>query len=74
MDIRRRANEEGDAMARCFQESHEAYARKDGAGAKQLSNQGKEHQRKMEDLNRQASVWIFVENNKASSKNDFRPL
>ncbi|KAJ4468191.1 hypothetical protein J3R30DRAFT_1683465 [Lentinula aciculospora] len=64
MDLRKRANEEGDAMARCFQQSHEAYARGDGAGAKELSNQGKEHQQKMEKLNKQASDWIYVENNK----------
>lgn len=54
-------------MARAFQESHEAYARGDGAGAKELSNQGKDHQRKMEQLNKQASDWIFVENNKDSN-------
>jgi len=45
-------------MAKCFQESHEAYAR--GARAKELSNQGKDHQRKMEDLNKEASDFIFV--------------
>ncbi|KIK67073.1 hypothetical protein GYMLUDRAFT_92914 [Collybiopsis luxurians FD-317 M1] len=64
MDLRKRANEEGDAMARCFQQSHEAYASGDGAGAKELSNQGKAHQRKMEQLNKEASDWIFAENNK----------
>ncbi|KAJ3881859.1 hypothetical protein F5879DRAFT_796715 [Lentinula edodes] len=58
-DLRKRANEEGDAMAQCFQESHDAYARGDGAGAKDLSNQGKDHQRKMEQLNKQASDWIY---------------
>lgn len=47
-------------MAQCFQQSHEAYARRDGALAKVLSNQGKEHQRKMADLNKQASDWIFT--------------
>lgn len=46
-------------MAQCFQESHDAYARGDGAGAKDLSNQGKDHQRKMEQLNKQASDWIY---------------
>jgi hypothetical protein len=46
-------------MARSFQESHEAYARGDGALAKQLSDKGKEHKRKMEGLNKQASDWIF---------------
>jgi len=47
-------------MARCFEQSHEAYAQGDGAGAKQLSNQGHEHRHKMESLNKQASDWIFV--------------
>lgn len=47
-------------MARCFQQSHEAYSSGDGAGAKQLSNEGKEHQRKMESINKQASDWIFL--------------
>ncbi|KAJ7209494.1 cytoplasmic protein [Mycena pura] len=66
MALRAQANEEGDQMARCFAESHEAYERGDGAAAKQLSNQGKSHQAKMNSLNKQASDWIFVENNKDS--------
>jgi predicted regulator of Ras-like GTPase activity (Roadblock/LC7/MglB family) len=44
MRLRADANVEGDQMAKCFAESHEAYERGDGAGAKQLSNEGKEHQ------------------------------
>ncbi|KAJ6609822.1 hypothetical protein B0H10DRAFT_2062625 [Mycena sp. CBHHK59/15] len=64
--LRAQANEEGDQMAKSFAESHEAYGRGDGAGAKQLSNQGKEHQRKMVELNKEASNWIFIENNKDS--------
>lgn len=47
-------------MARCFEESHTAYARGEGARAKELSNEGKTHQREMERLNAQASEWIFV--------------
>ena len=47
-------------MAQCFHQSHEAYARRDGALAKDLSNQGKEHQRKMVEFNKQASDWIFI--------------
>jgi len=47
-------------MAKCFQEGHEAYARGDGARAKELSNEGKDHQRQMEDLNKEASDFIFV--------------
>jgi len=65
--LRAQANEHGDQMAKCFQQSHEVYNRGDGALAKQLSNQGKEHQRKMEDFNREASDWIFRENNKDSA-------
>jgi hypothetical protein len=46
-------------MARAFEESHAAYARKDGAAAKELSNEGKAHQREMDRLNAEASEWIF---------------
>jgi uncharacterized protein DUF1771 len=46
-------------MARAFEEGHAAYARKDGAAAKELSNEGKAHQREMERLNAEASAWIF---------------
>ncbi|KAH8992874.1 hypothetical protein EDB86DRAFT_2805943 [Lactarius hatsudake] len=61
--LRARANREGDAMARAFEESHAAYGRGDGGAAKELSNQGKTHQREMERLNAEASAWIFRENN-----------
>lgn len=47
-------------MARCYEQSHEAYSRGDGAGAKQLSNEGRAHKSKMESLNKQASDWIFI--------------
>ncbi|PPR07409.1 hypothetical protein CVT26_013725 [Gymnopilus dilepis] len=57
--LRAQANEHGSQMAKCFQQSHEAYARGDGALAKDLSNQGKEHQRRMQELNKQASDYIF---------------
>ncbi|KAF8210140.1 hypothetical protein K438DRAFT_1959421 [Mycena galopus ATCC 62051] len=66
MRLRADANTEGDQMAKCFAESHEAYGRGDGAAAKQLSNEGKEHQAKMNALNKEASDWIFIENNKDS--------
>jgi hypothetical protein len=46
-------------MARAFEESHAAYAHKDGAGAKELSNEGKVHQKEMDRLNAEASAWIF---------------
>ncbi|KAK7037277.1 hypothetical protein VNI00_011268 [Paramarasmius palmivorus] len=54
-------------MANCFRESQEAYHNGDGARAKELSNEGKEHQQQMEKLNREASEWIFIENNKDSA-------
>ncbi|KAH7926704.1 DUF1771-domain-containing protein [Leucogyrophana mollusca] len=63
MSLRAKANQEGDQMAQCFQQSHEAYARHDGALAKELSLQGKQHEREMERLNAEASEWIFRENN-----------
>lgn len=44
-------------------QAHEAYERGDGAGAKQLSNEGKSHAAKMEQYNKQASEYIFRENN-----------
>ncbi|KAK0485378.1 cytoplasmic protein [Armillaria luteobubalina] len=62
--LRTRANKEGDEMARCFSESHEAFDRGDHAAAKDLSNQGKNHKQKMEQLNKDASNWIYLENNR----------
>ena len=59
MSLRAQANAEGDQMAQSFEGSHAAYGRGDGALAKELSNKGKAHQRKMESLNKEASDWIF---------------
>lgn len=53
-------------MAKCFQQSHEAYSRREGALAKELSEKGKQHERTMEALNAEASAWIFRENNSDS--------
>ncbi|PBK81176.1 DUF1771-domain-containing protein [Armillaria gallica] len=64
VDLRARANKEGDEMARCFSERHEAYSRGDHAAAKALSNQGENHKQKMEQLNNEASNWIYLENNR----------
>ncbi|KAK0184902.1 hypothetical protein F5146DRAFT_1169142 [Armillaria mellea] len=41
-----------------------AYDRGDRAAAKFLSNQGKDHKRKMEQLNKEASNFIYLENNR----------
>ncbi len=46
-------------MARCKSESQEAYNRGDHAAAKVLSKQGKNHKQKMEQLNKEASDWIY---------------
>ncbi|KAK0186908.1 hypothetical protein F5146DRAFT_757342 [Armillaria mellea] len=62
--LRVRANKEGDEMGRCFREGREAYDRGDRAAAKFLSNQGKDHKRKMEQLNKEASNFIYLENNR----------
>ncbi|KAK0219059.1 hypothetical protein IW262DRAFT_1317918 [Armillaria fumosa] len=63
-DLRACANKEGNEMARCFSESHEAFDRGDHAAAKDLSNQGKDHKQKMEQLNKEASNWIYREKNR----------
>jgi len=44
-------------------QSQEAYSSGDGAGAKHLSEEGKAHGRKMDEYNKQASEFIFRENN-----------
>ncbi|KAI0035897.1 hypothetical protein K488DRAFT_42349, partial [Vararia minispora EC-137] len=61
--LRDRARQEGDAMARAFDASHHAYESGDGARAKELSNEGHAHKSEMERLNREASQWIFYQNN-----------
>ena len=60
MSLRSQAHEEGEKMAKCFHDSHEAYNQGDHALAKDLSEQGKEHEANMDRLNKQASDWIFV--------------
>ncbi|RDW89855.1 Smr domain-containing protein [Aspergillus mulundensis] len=61
--LRDLARQEASKRGSCFQRSQEAYASGDGAAAKELSEQGKAHGRKMEEYNRQASEFIFRENN-----------
>ncbi|KAK0435992.1 hypothetical protein EV421DRAFT_1716245 [Armillaria borealis] len=62
--LRARANKEGDEMERCFNESREVHSRGDRAAAKDLSKQGKNHKQKMEQLNKEASDCIYLENNR----------
>ncbi|KAF3770439.1 DUF1771-domain-containing protein [Cryphonectria parasitica EP155] len=61
--LRDLARAEASKRSACFDQAHDAYERGDGAGAKQLSNEGKEHAAKMEQYNKQASEYIFRENN-----------
>ncbi|KAG8980651.1 hypothetical protein FRB90_007574, partial [Tulasnella sp. 427] len=69
-NLRSQAHSEGDAMARCFRESQEAYRNGDGGRAKELSTEGKRHQAEMERLNREASDWIFEQNNLDSAADE----
>ncbi|KAG0154835.1 hypothetical protein PDIDSM_405 [Penicillium digitatum] len=61
--LRDLARQEASKRAQCFSRSKEAYSNGDGAGAKQLSEEGKAHGRKMEEYNNKASEFIFRENN-----------
>ncbi|PWN34991.1 DUF1771-domain-containing protein [Meira miltonrushii] len=70
MQLRNQARSEGDKMARCFDDSHKAYSNGDGGRAKQLSNEGHEHKRKMEQLNGEAADWIYHANNEDSGPNE----
>ncbi|OXH30344.1 cytoplasmic protein [Cryptococcus neoformans] len=66
VDLRNKARKEGDEAHRCFAASQAAYQAGDGAKAHELSVQGKAHQRTQDQLDDQASAWIFNENNKDS--------
>ncbi|GLI72034.1 hypothetical protein PoHVEF18_000201 [Penicillium ochrochloron] len=61
--LRALARQEASKRGECFSRSKEAYSSGDGARAKQLSEEGKAHGRKMEEYNKQASEFIFRENN-----------
>ncbi|RDA89110.1 hypothetical protein CP532_2292 [Ophiocordyceps camponoti-leonardi (nom. inval.)] len=61
--LRGLARAEAEKRNACFDRSRQAYKSGDGAAAKELSNQGKMHDSKMDEYNRQASDYIFRENN-----------
>jgi len=61
--LRDLAREEARKRGDCFDRSRRAYDDGDGAAAKQLSNEGKQHGEKMAQYNKQASEFIFRENN-----------
>ncbi|KAK2807923.1 hypothetical protein FQN50_005165 [Emmonsiellopsis sp. PD_5] len=61
--LREAARHEAAQRGSCFERSRHAYESGDGQLAKELSEQGKAHGRKMEEYNKQASEFIFRENN-----------
>ncbi|KAK5664083.1 hypothetical protein OQA88_297 [Cercophora sp. LCS_1] len=61
--LRDLARAEGDKKRSCFERSQQAYQQGDGAAAKSLSEEGKRHQRQQDAYNKQASEFIFRENN-----------
>ncbi|EED21543.1 Smr domain protein [Talaromyces stipitatus ATCC 10500] len=61
--LRSLARQEANKRNNCFERSKQAYEDGDGARAKQLSEEGKEHGRRMQEYNKQASEFIFRENN-----------
>ncbi|KAF9227326.1 DUF1771-domain-containing protein [Gyrodon lividus] len=61
--LRAKAKQEGDLMSQCYQQSKEAHNRRDGARAKELSEDGKRHACAMESLNAKASAIVFKVNN-----------
>ncbi|KAK2744941.1 hypothetical protein FQN57_004071 [Myotisia sp. PD_48] len=61
--LRAAARREAEKRGSCFERSRRAYESGDGQLAKELSEQGKAHGRKMEEFNKQASEFIFRENN-----------
>ncbi|KAG9007612.1 hypothetical protein FRB93_007648 [Tulasnella sp. JGI-2019a] len=72
--LRAQANAEGDAMARCFNDSQIAFTSGERARAKDLSNQGKMHKVQMERLHREASDLIFQSMLRSSAPPPFPPL
>lgn len=57
--LRNQARHEGDLAHKCFADSQAAYKSGNGARAKELSNQGKAHQAKQDQMDEQAAAWIF---------------
>ncbi|KAI9734585.1 MAG: hypothetical protein M1834_002186 [Cirrosporium novae-zelandiae] len=61
--LRDLARREHERRSECFDKAHQAYENGDGAAAHELSEEGKRHGQKMEQYNKQASEFIFRENN-----------
>ncbi|KAI9812861.1 MAG: hypothetical protein M1827_004379 [Pycnora praestabilis] len=63
--LRGLARQEHDKRTSCFDKARQAYERGDGGAAHQLSEEGKRHGQMMDQYNKQASDYIFRENNAA---------
>ncbi|KAJ9659288.1 hypothetical protein H2201_007438 [Coniosporium apollinis] len=61
--LRGLARAENGKKQSCFDRAHQAYERGDGAEAHELSEEGKRHARLADQYNKQASEFIFRENN-----------
>ena len=61
--LRGLARQEAGKRSSCLAKSHQAYERGDGGAAHELSEEGKRHGAMMDTYNRQASEYIFRENN-----------
>jgi len=57
--LRSKARNEGDRMTECFKQSREAFARKEGKRAKDLSLKGEAHKENRACLDKAASAKIF---------------
>ncbi|KAI8064417.1 hypothetical protein BC940DRAFT_277189 [Gongronella butleri] len=61
--LRSLAHDEAEKRNACYQQSQQAYKQGDGAQAKQLSNQGHEHDRLMKQYNKQAADLVYQQKN-----------
>ncbi|KAI4090878.1 MAG: hypothetical protein L6R37_007824 [Teloschistes peruensis] len=61
--LRDLARQEHGKKSSCMDKAHSAYERGDGAAAHELSEEGKRHGAMMDQYNKQASDFIFRENN-----------
>ncbi|KAK9480160.1 hypothetical protein V1514DRAFT_290265 [Lipomyces japonicus] len=68
--LRDLANVEFNARGRFIEQSKKAYEDGDGAEAKRLSEQAKQHGQKMDEYNSQAAVFVFRANNSDSDADE----
>ncbi|KAJ8100565.1 hypothetical protein POJ06DRAFT_238069 [Lipomyces tetrasporus] len=68
--LRDLASNEYLARSRCYDAAHEAHKRGDGAEAKRISEQGKQHGENMDRYNAQAAAFVFRANNADSDADE----